>query len=240
MSSSLDRGAPLVLGSVSPRRRELLELLGAPFEVRDAAIDESVSSEPARAKALAIREPLVTTVAADTRIRVDADELGKPSDPPRAVAMLVRLAGRTHEVITDVAVIDAAGRETHFSVRSRVRMRPFSREDAERYVATGEALDAAGGYKVQGQGRALVEYVDGCLANVVGFPLCHVYEALRHAGRAFPERPESACQRHFAFACPVWRRAQGQGRALSDGRSYPTWSETTVTRVRLSGALRAP
>lgn len=236
MSSALDQTKPLVLASASPRRRELLALLGAPFDSREAAIDEAAAAEPARAKALAVRARAATIVAADTRIRSEGDELGKPKDASEAIAMLLRLSGRTHEVITDVAVVDAAGRETHFSVRSRVRMRTFSRDEAEAYVATGEALDAAGAYKVQGLGRALVEAVDGCLANVVGFPLCHVYEALRRAGRAFPQRPENACQRHFAFVCPVWRRAQAQGRALRDGASYPTWSETAATLVRLSGA----
>jgi septum formation protein len=214
-----------VLASESPRRRELLGLLGAPFDTCEPAVDEAAATEPAREKARACRRPGATTVAADTRVRIDGADLGKPADARGAVSMLERLAGRRHEVITDVAVIDAVGREVHFSVRSRVTMRAFEPAEAQRYVSSGEPLDAAGAYKVQGRGRALVEAVEGCLANVVGFPLCHVYEALRRAGRAVPERPEVACQRHFSFACPVWRRAQAQGRSLHDGASCATWTE---------------
>ena len=225
MSSALDQRPPLVLASASPRRRELLGLLGAPFAVHDAAIDEAAEPEPARAKARAVEVRDATVVAADTRIRLDGREIGKAPDARAAVAMLEDLAGRAHEVVTDVAVVDGARRELHFAVRTRVRMRPFARADAERYVATGEPLDAAGSYKIQGAGGGLVESFEGCLANIVGFPLCHAYEALRWAGRSFPERPEVACQRHFAFVCPVWRRAQAQGRFAREGASYATWSE---------------
>ena len=199
-------------------------LLGVAFDECDARIDEAAEAEPARAKARACRRLGRTVIAADTRIRVDGADLGKPADDRAAVATLLRLSGREHEVVTDVAVVDGAGREVHFSVRSRVTMRAFDPSEATRYVGTGEALDAAGAYKVQGEGAALVATVEGCLANVVGFPLCHVFEALRGAGRSFPERPEIACQRHFTFVCPVWRRAQAQGRSLRDGASYATWS----------------
>ena len=225
MSSVLDTRRPLVLASSSPRRHELLALLGSTFAARGAAIDEARSPEPARAKAQAISALNSTVIAADTRIRIGNDELGKPADPNAAADMLGRLAGRTHEVVTDVAVRDAGGHAVHFAVRTRVRMRAFDRREAERYAATGEPLEAAGGYKVQAGGGTLVDFVDGCLANVVGFPLCHVYEALRWAGRAFPDRPEVVCQAHFDFACPVWQRSQAQGRSLRDGASYLTWRD---------------
>ena len=77
--------------------------------------------------------------------------------------------------------------------------------------------------QVQGQGAKLIGAVEGCLANVVGLPLCHVYEALRRAGRAPRGRPERVCQEHFAFRCPVWRHAQAQGHSLRDGDTYATW-----------------
>lgn len=228
--------AALVLASGSPRRRELLSLLGATFDVRDPAIDEGAADDAAAAKARAVRAPARTVLAADTLIRHGDASLGKPRDRHDAVAMLLRLAGRTHEVVTEVAVVDAAGRGTRFAVASRVRMRAFSRDEAAAYAASGEPLDAAGAYKVQGQGRRLVDSVDGCLANVVGLPLCHVYEALRRAGRSFPVRPELACQRHFAFTCPVWRHAQAQGRSLRDGDTSASWSPTLPSRVRLAGS----
>lgn len=225
----------LVLASGSPRRRDLLALLGAPFEVREPSIDERAAAHAAVAKARAVLTPGRTLVAADTRIRSDDAELGKPRDRDDAIGTLLRLAGRTHEVVTEVAVVDAAGREVRFAVATRVRMRSFSREQAETYARSGEPLDAAGAYQVQGEGGRLVDAVDGCLANVVGLPLCHVYEALRQAGRAFPERPEIACQRNFAFTCPVWRRAQAQGHSLRDGETYASWHPTISTRVRLAG-----
>jgi hypothetical protein len=112
-------------------------------------------------------------------------------------------------------------------------MRTCSAAEAVRYAATGEPLDAAGAYQIQRFGGALVEAVDGCLANVVGFPLCHAYEALRRAGRAFPERPEVVCQRHFGFVCPVWRRAQAQGRSLHDGVAYATWDGIVPFRAAI-------
>jgi septum formation protein len=222
----------LLLASASPRRRQLLALLDAPFEARDPRVDESAVREPARAKALAASVAGATVLAADTRIRLNDAEIGKPRDPTEALAMLQRLAGREHEVVTDVAVVDGAARLLHFAVQTRVLMRGFDRAEAAAYVATGEPLDAAGGYKVQGSGGALVDAVEGCLANVVGLPLCHAYEALRRAGRSFPERPERVCQRHFAFTCPVWRRAQAQGRRVHEGATYRSWSDAAVSLTR--------
>ena len=212
-----------MLASSSPRRRELLALLDSPFEVRPPAIDEGRAAEPARLKARAVQAPGATILAADTRVRLGDEELGKPRDASAATSMLLRLAGSSHIVVTDVAVIDAARRETHVAVETRVRMRTFDREQAAAYVDTGEPLDAAGAYQVQGRGATLIGAVEGCLANVVGLPLCHVYEALRRAGRAPRERPERVCQEHFAFNCPVWRHAQAQGHSLRDRDTYRTW-----------------
>lgn len=228
---------PLVLASGSPRRRELLALLGAPFDTREPDVDESTSAEPARAKARASALPGRTVLAADTRIRYEGREVGKPRDEADARAMLARFSGHEHQVVTDVAVVDGAGREAHFSVASRVRMRAFDAAAAARYVATGEPLDAAGSYKVQGRGSALVESVEGCFANVVGLPLCHVYEALRAAGRATPERPERACQSWFSFTCPAWRHAQAQARAGLAGASFESWIDGVPTLVRTADVL---
>jgi len=207
----------LVLASASPRRRELLALLGVPFEVAAAEVDERAVASPALAKATAIAGRGSVTVAADTEIDLDGERLGKPRDTADAVATLGRLAGRAHEVVTEVALVDAAGRSLRFAVRSRVAMRSRDEGAIAAYVASGEPLDKAGSYALQGAGGALVERWEGCRANIVGLPLCHLQPALRRAGVVTRERAETTCQRHFAFVCPVWRRARSQGHSLRDG-----------------------
>ena len=165
------------------------------------------------------------TVAADTEVALAGEHMGKPRDDSHAVAMLATLSGREHEVRTELVVVSASGARRQFAVRSRVTLRELSLRQIERYVGTGEPLDKAGAYAIQGEGRRLVESYDGCLANITGLPLCHLYFALRGAGVVPGERPEIACQAHFAFVCPVWRTAQRQGRALRDGADYRSWSE---------------
>ena len=215
----------LRLASSSPRRIQLLRLLQVPFESTAPNVDESHHAAPARAKAEALARPGEVTLAADTQIELDGERMGKPADESHAVAVLATLSGREHEVRTEVAVIAANGARRHFAVRTRVALRELSLRQIERYVGTGEPLDKAGGYAIQGEGGRLVESYDGCLANVVGLPLCHLYFALRHAGVVPRARPEVECQEHFEFACPVWRSAQRQGRALRDGAEYRSWSE---------------
>ena len=210
------------LASGSPRRRELLALLGAPFEVVPADVDERAADRPALAKAQAVARRGDVTLAADTMIELDGERIGKPRDAADAVAMLRRLAGRTHVVRTEVALVNAAGRALHFGVRSAVTMKSFDVPAVRTYVASGEPLDRAGGYAIQGGGSALVESYDGCYANVVGLPLCHTFFALRKAGVAMPERPERAFTRAFGFTCPAWRTAYAQGRHLRDGAEYQT------------------
>ena len=215
----------LRLASSSPRRVALLGLLGVSFDAAPANVDESQYESPARAKAEAVTRRGEVTLAADTEVRLDGERIGKPRDEGDAVTMLANLADETHEVRTDVVVVGATGRSVSFAVRSRVTMRELSLREIERYVTTGEPLDKAGAYAIQGVGRRLVESFEGCLANVSGLPLCHVYFALRRAGVVTRERPEVACQRHFDFVCPVWRGAQRQGRALREGAEYASWSE---------------
>jgi septum formation protein len=215
----------LRLASSSPRRIDLVDLLGVPFEAVGPNVDESRVASPARAKADAVVRAGAVTLAADTQIDDEGERVGKPTDESHAVAMLATLAGRDHEVRTEVVVIDATGGRREFAVRSRVTMRELSLRQIERYVATGEPLDKAGAYAIQGEGRRVVESFDGCLANITGLPLCHVYFALRRVGIVAMTRPEVACQQHFEFECPVWRAAQRQGRALRDGGEYRSWSE---------------
>ena len=215
----------LRLASSSPRRIQLLRLLLIPFESTAANVDEPSVVAPARAKAEAVARSGEVTLAADSEIELDGERVGKPTDESHAVALLATLSGREHDVRTEVAVVAANGSRRHFAVRSRVAMRELSLRQIERYVGTGEPLDKAGGYAIQGEGRRLIESFDGCLANIVGLPLCHTYFALRRAGVVPRARPEVVCQEHFDFACPVWRAAQRQGRALRDGAEYRSWSE---------------
>ena len=145
-------------------------------------IDETLAPGPladavaalalAKAHAVARRVSEGVILGADTVVVVDGEALGKPVDPADARTMLRRLQGREHQVITGVAVVDArTGRSGARAVVSRVRMAEYGEPEIERYVATGEPLDKAGGYAIQGQGGALVAGLDGSFSNVVGLPL---------------------------------------------------------------------
>lgn len=208
------------LASGSPRRRELLGLLGVPYEVAPADVDERAAPKPALVKAEAVARRGEVTLAADTMIELDGERIGKPADPADAIAMLHRMAGREHVVRTEVALVNAAGRPLHFGVRSTVTMRPADDRAIRSYVDSREPLDRAGAYAIQGGGGALVAAYAGCYANIVGLPLCHVFFALRKAGVAVPERPEPAFARAYGFTCPAWRIAYAQGRTLRDGAEY--------------------
>ena len=210
------------LASGSPRRRELLALLGVPFTVVPADIDERAAAHPALAKAEAVASRGVVTLAADTVIELDGARIGKPADAADAVAMLHRLGGRSHVVRTEVAFVGPNGRALRFAVRSTVAMKPADDAAIRAYVATGEPLDRAGAYAIQGGGGERVDWYDGCYSNVVGLPLCHVFFGLRKLGVGVPERPEPAFTRAFGFECPAWRIAYAQGRTLRDGMEYDT------------------
>src|SRR5256885_12729001 len=153
------------LASGSPRRRELLALLDVPFEIAPADVDERAAAQPALAKAEAVARRGEVTLAADTMIELDGERIGKPADAAEAVAMLERLAGRAHAVRTEVALVNAAGPAGRFAVRSTVTMRPADEKAIRAYVATGEPLDRAGAYAIQGGGGALVAAYAGCYAN---------------------------------------------------------------------------
>lgn len=172
----------VVLASASPRRRALLARICPDFTVAPSAIDERVPAMPpaeaavhlARAKAWAVAAsvPDARVLGADTIVVIEGEILGKPASPAHAATMLRRLRGRSHEVITGVAVVRAQDRrEVTAAVVTRVTMREYSERDINRYVATGEPLDKAGAYAVQERGAALVARVDGCYTNVVGLPL---------------------------------------------------------------------
>lgn len=190
---------PLVLGSGSPRRRAILETLRVPARVAPAGIDEQrgagegveaflervVREKLCAVESRATEAPLAGVLVADTIVVLDAHILGKPDSPRHALEMLRRLSGRTHTVHTryaialaDVPATPAAER----TVVSQVTLREAGEEELARYVRTGEGLDKAGAYAVQGIGAFLVERVEGSYTNVVGLPACEVVLDLRAVG----------------------------------------------------------
>ena len=187
--------ARVILASASPRRRELLKLVGIEHEVRPADIDESLlpgetpaahAERLARAKAHAVaeHEPGAVVIAADTIVVVDGDVLGKPRDAREAHGMLRRLSGRTHTVLTAIAV--AKESRTESAVESvAVTFRPLNDEEIDAYIATGEPMDKAGAYGIQGYGATIVERVDGDYFSVMGLGLRRLVELLERVGAPY-------------------------------------------------------
>jgi septum formation protein len=186
-------GTPrLVLASGSPRRADVLRQLGLDPEIRPAEVDEAYRAGEtpaahverlARTKAgvAAARDPSALVVGGDTVVVTDGRVLGKPKDTDDAVSMLVSLAGRSHEVLSGLALAGAHGTVSAVA-RAEVRFRPFDREAARCYAETGEPLDKAGAYGIQGLGAALVDAVDGDYYCVVGFPVGAFLDLLVRAG----------------------------------------------------------
>jgi septum formation protein len=170
----------VILASGSPRRRELLEQLGLKFTISTPDVDETPrpAEDPivyvrrvALAKALAVEAPDdALVIAADTTVEIDGEILAKPFDGEEATRMLAQLSGRTHRVHTGVAMRRGEDRAGEV-VTSLVTFTPVTPEMIEWYVATGEPLDKAGSYAVQGIGGVFVEKVDGSVSNVIGLPL---------------------------------------------------------------------
>lgn len=183
---------PLYLASGSPRRRELLTQIGIPFTTLSAAVDESplpAETAPAyverlaRAKANAGLATLdasapLAVLGADTAVVLDGRILGKPLDRDDALAMLVALSGRVHQVLTAVAVADPQ-RCLSVCVASQVQFRHITIQEAVAYWASGEPLDKAGGYAIQGLGAVFVQRIEGSYSAVVGLPLSEVAELLK-------------------------------------------------------------
>jgi septum formation protein len=186
--------AALCLASVSPRRRELLTQIGVRYLVQSADIDETVRpgepaaayvSRMARDKALAVRARGMTlpVLAADTTVVVDEVICGKPRGEADCIAMLQRLSGRTHQVLTAVALADAQGVEERLSA-SEVRLRALSAAECMAYWRGGEPRDKAGAYAIQGLGAVFIEHLSGSYSGVMGLPLFETAQLLRAAGVA--------------------------------------------------------
>jgi septum formation protein len=202
----ITRDRPLVLGSASPRRRDLLATLGVPFVVCAAAADESAGEGEspqayvervtlAKLHAVSARSPLegAGVLVADTIVVAPSGALlGKPGDDADARGMLERLAGATHHVSTRFVLaalaprgarVAGAGAVVHAqTVTTRVTFRALSSGEIDAYVASGEGRDKAGSYAVQGNAAAFVERIDGSFTSVVGLPICEVLVALRAVG----------------------------------------------------------
>lgn len=184
----------LILASSSPRRRGLLKQLGLNFRVLACRVDESPPSGkdiPDIVESLALRKALATArilddglvIAADTVVVWRGQVLGKPSDDKEAVEMLERLQGDFHEVYTGLALADAGtGKVLTGYERTRVFFKALSSEEIRRYVATGEPMDKAGAYAIQGLASVFVKGLEGCYTNVVGLPLGRLAEMLKQFG----------------------------------------------------------
>ncbi len=207
----MDPALYLVLASASPRRVALLHQLGLKFEQHPSPEEEPApgTSSPrdhalaaAAAKAAAVHGALrawrrgstAIVIGADTVVGLDDGILGKPRDTGDAAAMLQSLSGRRHEVFTGIFLKGPGDREAVDCVRTEVRMRTLSAEEIECYVESGEPMDKAGSYAIQGRGARFVESINGCYYNVVGLPIARLSAMLEELGFDFSScrRPPSA------------------------------------------------
>ncbi len=197
----------IVLASGSPRRRELMALLGIEVEVAKPDVEEiQQPGEPPfdfvqrlsreKAEAVAARRDGGIVVAADTIVVAPGGiVMGKPRDADDARAMLTALRGKEHKVFTGVTLINCAtGKAISDICESKVRLREMSDAEIDDYIASGDPMDKAAAYAIQNSDVAPVEQVVGCPANVMGLPMCHVVRSLRRHGEAIPPAPPHDCR----------------------------------------------
>ena len=190
----------LILASASPRRKELLGLYGIPFTVRAADIDETMDPDKppfdevarlSREKALAVpREPEDVVVVADTIVVCDGIVLGKPRDEAQAIEMLSLLSGRAHQVMTGCTVLRGQKDET-FTEVTDIHFRPLSPGEIRRYVATGEPMDKAGAYGIQGGAALFCQRMEGDYYNVMGLPVCALGQVLKQIAPEWMEEQQA-------------------------------------------------
>ncbi len=178
----------LVLASASPRRQELLRLITEDFTVCPADVDETIPADISpqaaarylaeiKAKAIAAQFPDAVIIGSDTTVLLEDTILGKPETPERTAEMLRRLSGTTHEVITGVALAQGKRCESFCTV-TKVKFYKLTETKIQQYIATGEPLDKAGGYGIQGYGALFVESLNGDYYSVVGLPIAPLARAL--------------------------------------------------------------
>jgi septum formation protein len=181
----------LILASTSPRRREILALLGLPFDAIAPEFDETVSAHlnienevvdfaVGKARSVAVHHPEAIVIGSDTMIYLDGAKIGKPVDLADAKRILRLLSGKTHMIYTSVAIIDGCGGDGgQMIAKVSVDMRPFDDSAIDGYMACNESMDKAGAYSIQGQGSKLIAAIDGDFLAAVGMPLRPVAEYLR-------------------------------------------------------------
>jgi septum formation protein len=184
----------LILASSSPRRKELLGKLGIPFEVVTAGVSEDVEGDIgpeemvvmlAKRKAGAVAQSLTSgiVIGSDTTIAFEGKVLGKPKDKEDARAILKSLRGKRHQVYSGIALVNVENNRVEASaVVTSIRMRNYSDDEINDYVASGEPMDKAGAYAIQGEGGRLVEQMEGSFDNVVGLPVRELAEMLKRFG----------------------------------------------------------
>lgn len=211
----------IILASQSPRRQELLRLIFEHFIVQGADLEEIRRPQEsaadfvvrmAKEKAVAAGESLLErsdlellVLAADTTV-VDKDEiLGKPADPNQAKLMLERLQGKEHQVLSGIAVFfPKEDRLETALAHSVVGIRDLSQQEIDSYVASGDPLDKAGAYAIQNSDFQLAPHFQGCFANVMGLPLCHLKKLLEKAGVSISNDVPGRCQSALDYPCPVY------------------------------------
>ncbi len=184
----------LILASASPRRRDLLASVRLTFEVEASSVEELQRQGEApetyvrrlaedKAREVASRHPDAWVIAADTIVFIDGAILEKPRDHEDAVRMLSRIAGRVHEVFTGLTLTSGVADRSYTTVvTTRVKMLNLSPDEIEWYASTGEPMDKAGAYAVQGIGAMFIQSIDGSYTNVVGLPLAELFEMMKAAG----------------------------------------------------------
>jgi septum formation protein len=206
----------LILASNSPRRKELLLLGGQEYRVVAADVDETplageeakeyvtrLAIEKARAAAGRVDGDALI-LAADTTVVHTGSILGKPADAADAKKILEDLRGKTHLVLTAIALLRLPGEELVLDLaETAVPMRNYTDEEIERYIASGDPLDKAGAYAIQHADFHPVSKMQGCFANVIGLPLCHLQRSLQKWGLSFDVDLSPSCQKHLSYDCPV-------------------------------------
>jgi MAF protein len=204
----------IILASNSPRRRQLLSLTGLDFKICPADVDEApLDAEPAdayvqrlaasKARVIGAQTPGSLVIAADTTV-VDGNQiLGKPVDSQDAARILRQLRGRSHQVYTAIAVYWRDELQLTCCATD-VPMRHYSDAEMLAYIESGDPLDKAGAYAIQHLGFRPVEHLQGCYANVVGLPLCHLLLVLRNYDIELPANLPLACQSTLRYECPIY------------------------------------
>ncbi len=216
MSELSDKPMALILGSASPRRKELVAMLGLPFTIKKPDIDETQQEGEApaefakrlsreKAAVIATNDEDGFVISADTIVVHHGQVLGKPRDEDDARYMLQRLRGESHRVLTAVSIQNSAtGKVITDICDSKVTLRQMSDEEINAYVATGDPLDKAAAYAIQNVQFAPVEQVVGCPANVMGLPMCHVVRSLRRHGVDLPASDPTECRYSYGgYYCEI-------------------------------------